>query len=154
MLFISPDPNLSFSLSLFVSNEGRFVGGWRWRGTGGRGALGSAVSFLSKESHWLLMKQRTLHFVRTQCYAKIMLQATESTLFTQKDNTPSPNLSFFISRFWGGCRWKGKGGRGAFGSISFFALGKNIQFKCGVTMKTKEKLVLVVILGHLVNWKL
>lgn len=135
MLFISPDPNLSFSLSLFVSNEGRFVGvgGWRWRGTGGRGALGSAVSFLSKESHWLFMRQKTLRFVRTQCYAKLMLQV----LCLLKKTTPSPNLSFFISRFWGGCRWKGKGGRGAFGSISFFALGKNIRFTCGVTMRTR-----------------
>lgn len=126
MLFSSPDPNLSFSLSFFVSNEGRFVGvgGWRWRGTGGRGALGSAVSFLSKESHWLFMRPGTLCLVRTQCYAKMMLKRTSSTLFTQKDNTPSPDLSFFISCFWGGCRWKGKGGSGAFGSGAFFALGR------------------------------
>ena len=98
----SSDPDLSF----FPSSEGRFGGGgrgWRWRGSGGRGALGSGGSFLN-EKHTF-----ELSWVDSWC------EWCEIWMWACRD----PDLG------GGGWRWKGRGAIGAFGSGGTFLMWKS-----------------------------
>lgn len=98
----SSDPDLSF----FPSSEGRLGGGggWRWRGSGGRGALGSGGSFLNEKTP--LSWAESLHEEGEYCVRQRSVHA-------------DPDLG------GGGWRWRGRGAMGAFGSGGNFLMWKS-----------------------------